>query len=89
MDASAAQDLFRQALMTAFWVSLPMLAIGFFAGVFISLLQVLTSIQDPAFGTVPRLAAFFAGFLLSGAWMLSRMMSYTHALFGDLSRYAR
>jgi len=89
MDAGAAQDLFRQALMTAFWVSLPMLIIGFLAGVLISLLQVLTSIQDPAFGTVPRLAAFFAGFLISGAWMLARMMTYTYALFGDFSRYVR
>jgi flagellar biosynthetic protein FliQ len=75
--------------MTAFWVSLPLLAIGFLAGILISLLQVLTSIQDPAFGAVPRLAAFFAGFLLTGGWMLSRLLTYTHALLGDLSRYAR
>jgi flagellar biosynthesis protein FliQ len=89
MDQAMAVDIFRQALMTAFWVSLPLLAIGFLAGIVISLLQVLTSIQDPAFGTVPRLAAFFVGFLLTGGWMLSRLMTYTHTLLGDLSRYAR
>jgi len=89
VDQTTAIDLIRQALMTAFWVSLPLLAIGFIAGILMSLLQVLTSIQDPAFGTVPRLAAFFAGFVLCGAWMLSHLARYTHALLGDFSRYGR
>jgi flagellar biosynthesis protein FliQ len=45
--------------------------------------------QDNAFSTVPRLVAFLIGFLLLLPWMLSRTMSYTTALLGNLSRYAR
>lgn len=88
MDVQIVVDVIRQALMTAFWLSLPLLAIGFVAGVLISLLQIVTSVQDPAFGTVPRLVAFLAGIVLLLPWMLMRLCSYTVALLGDLSRYA-
>jgi flagellar biosynthetic protein FliQ len=89
MTTGAAVDLFRQALLTTFWLSLPILAIGFIVGITISLIQIITSIQDASFGAVPRLAAFLFGLLLLMPWMLSRLMAYTTALFGDLGRYAR
>jgi flagellar biosynthetic protein FliQ len=75
--------------MTAFWVSLPILLIGFIVGVAISLIQIITSMQDASFSTVPRLAAFLLGLLLLLPWMLNRMISYTTTLFGDFARYAR
>ena len=88
MTSGMAIDLFRQAFLTTFWVSLPILLIGFIVGVIVSLVQIVTSMQDASFGTVPRLAAFLFGLLLLLPWMLGRMMSYTTVLFGDLSRYA-
>jgi len=88
MNPQSVVDLIRHALMTAFWLSLPLLAVGFFAGILISLLQIVTSVQDPAFGTVPRLAAFLAGFLLLLPWMLMRLCTFTIQLLGDLGRYA-
>ena len=89
MSTSLAVELFRHALMTTFWVSLPILAIGFVVGIVISLVQIITSMQDASFGAVPRLAAFLFGILLLMPWMLNRMMTYTAGLFGDLGRYAR
>jgi flagellar biosynthetic protein FliQ len=79
----------RQALVTAFWLAAPLLAVGFIAGVVISLVQIVTSIQDAAFNAVPRLAAFVAGMLLLMPWMLKKITGYTIALFSDFSRYAR
>ncbi len=79
----------RQMLMLAFWVSAPLLIVGFVAGVLISLVQVVTSMQDSAFSTVPRLAAFLLGLLIAMPWMLRQMMSYTISILGDLGRYAR
>jgi flagellar biosynthesis protein FliQ len=89
MTTGAAIDLFRQALMTTFWMCLPILTIGFVVGVVISLVQIITSMQDASFGTVPRLAAFLFGLLLLMPWMLNRMMTFTIGLFGDLGRYAK
>ena len=81
-------QIFRDTLMTAFWLAAPLLAIGFVAGIAVSLVQIATSMQDTAFNTVPRLIAFFGAVLLLLPWMLQRMMAYAAALFGDLGRYA-
>ena len=82
-------QIIRQALMATFWLAAPLLAIGFLAGLVISLVQIATSMQDNAFSTIPRLLAFLAGLLFLLPWMLHRLMGYTIALFGDLGRYAR
>ena len=88
MSQQQVVDLVRQALMTTFWLGLPLLALGFAAGVVVSLVQIVTSIQDSAFGTVPRLVAFLVGLVLFLPWMLMRLIVYTTTLLGDLSRYA-
>jgi flagellar biosynthesis protein FliQ len=89
MTNAMAVDLFRHALLETFWLSLPILAIGFVMGICVSLVQVLTSIQDTSFGAVPRLIAFLTGLLLLLPWMTSNLVSYTTVLLGDFSRYAR
>ena len=89
MTPDFAVETVRQALITTFWLSAPLLAVGFVAGVLISLIQILTSIQDSAFSTVPRLAAFLGGGFLLLPWMLMKIMAYTSSLFGDLGRFAR
>ena len=78
-------QIMRDALLMAFLLAAPLLAIGFVAGLVISLVQIATSMQDNAFSTIPRLLAFLAGLLFLLPWMLQRTMSYTIFLFGDLS----
>ena len=82
-------QLFREALMAAFWLSLPVLATGFVAGILISLVQIITSMQDSAFATVPRLAAFLIAFIIFLPWMLMRLVSYSTLMWGDFSRYVK
>jgi flagellar biosynthesis protein FliQ len=89
MTTELVVQIMRQMLMATFWLSAPLLMIGFIAGLVISLVQIATSMQDNAFSTIPRLAAFLVGLLLLLPWMLSRSMSYTVSLLGDLGRYAR
>jgi len=82
-------QILREALMTAFWLSAPLLAVGFAAGIAMSFIQILTSIQDSAFSAIPRLMAFLCAFILAMPWMLHKMTAYTVLILGDLSRYAR
>jgi flagellar biosynthetic protein FliQ len=89
MTPDFAVQLVRDALMVAFWLGAPILAVGFAASVVISLLQILTSIQDATFNAVPRLAAVLAALIFSLPWILQKAMAYMTTLFGDLSRYAR
>ncbi len=88
MNTSMAIDLMRSAFVTTFWMSLPVLAVGLTVGILVSLAQIVTSIQDASFSAVPRLTAFLCALLLTMPWMLSRIITYTTALFGDFGRFA-
>ena len=88
MTPEAVAHIISQALMTTFWISAPLLLIGFVVGLVINILQIATSLQDSAFSTIPRLAAFLAGFLLMLPWMMNRLMVYASSIFSDLGRYA-
>lgn len=89
MSEEFAIQIIRQSLETALMISAPLLAVGFIIGIVMSLVQILTSIQDSAFSAVPRLAAFLLSFIIAMPWMMQRMLTYTTHLFGDLSRYGR
>jgi flagellar biosynthesis protein FliQ len=88
MNSDQVVQIVRDTLMAAFWLSLPVLAVGFVAGILVSLGQVLTSIQDTAVSTIPRLLAFLVAILLLMPWMVNRSMSYAASLLGHLDRYA-
>ena len=89
MTPESVVEIVRQALMVTFWLGAPLLAIGFAAGIVISLVQIATSMQDAAFSTIPRVVAFLLGLLLLLPWMLQRSIGYTITVLGDFSRYAR
>lgn len=88
MNPQAVVEFFNHAFLTAFWLSLPLLTIGFVAGVVIGFVQVLTSMQDPAFSALPRLLAYLAGLFLFLPWMLMKAMAFTIDILGHLGRYA-
>jgi flagellar biosynthesis protein FliQ len=88
MTPEMAIQVIKQALLTAVWLGAPLLAIGFVVGIIVNLIQIATSLQDSAFSTVPRLAAFLVALVLLMPWMLHKIMAYTTALLGNLSRYA-
>ncbi len=88
MTTGMVVDLIRNTFMTTFWLALPVLAVGFVVGIVMSLTQILTSIQDSSFSTVPRLTAFLTVLVVAMPWMLGRLIGYTIGLFGDLGRFA-
>ena len=89
MNSDTVVQIVRDALMMAFWLSAPVLLVGFVAGIVMSLLQIVTSIQDSAFSTVPRLAAVLAILILAMPWMLQKACAYATSILGNLSRYAQ
>ena len=87
MTTASVVELMRTAFVTTFWLALPILTVGFVIGIIMSLAQILTSIQDSSFASVPRLLAFLAALLLAMPWMLTKLIAYTATLFGDLGRF--
>lgn len=89
MTPDGVAHIIGQMFVTAFWIAAPLLALGFVTGIVISLIQVLTSIQDSGFNTIPRLIAFLGGSLLMMPWMVHKAMSYTIGILGNLGSYGR
>jgi flagellar biosynthetic protein FliQ len=89
MTPESVAHLVGQMFIAAFFIAAPLLAVGFITGIVVSLIQVLTSIQDSGFNAIPRLIAFLGGSLLMMPWMVHRAMSYAIDILGNLSRYGR
>jgi flagellar biosynthesis protein FliQ len=88
MTPETAVHIISQALWTTALMCSPLLLIGFAVGIAVNIIQIATSMQDSAFSTIPRLAAFLFGFLLLMPWMFKELSAYSIGVFGDLSRYA-
>jgi flagellar biosynthesis protein FliQ len=89
MTPDGVAHMIGQMFVTAFWIAAPLLALGFVTGIAISLIQVLTSIQDSGFNAIPRLIAFLGGSLLMMPWMVHKAMAYATGILGNLSSYGR
>ena len=89
MNVDGVVDILRGAVWSALMVGGPLLLIGFTAGIIVSLVQIVTSMQDPAFNSVPRLMVFLFASMALLPWMANRMVAYTETLFGNLERFAR
>jgi flagellar biosynthetic protein FliQ len=89
MTTDTAVEVVRMAFWTALLVGGPILLIAFLGGIVVSLVQILTSMQDPAFNTVPRLFLFLAAAVMLLPWMANKLVAYTTDLLGGLERFAR
>jgi flagellar biosynthesis protein FliQ len=81
--------LAKDTLQVTLMVSGPLLLVSLIIGLFVSIAQVVTSIQDMTLSFVPRVVAVFLAFLLLLPWAMSLMTSYTVGLLGHLERFAR
>jgi flagellar biosynthesis protein FliQ len=89
MTPEFVSQIIRDMFMTAFLLAAPLLVVGFCVGIVISLVQIVTSIQDSAFNAIPRLVAFLLASLFTMPWMLRHMTTYTIGIFSNLARYAK
>jgi flagellar biosynthetic protein FliQ len=87
MSADMAVELARKTLETAFLVSAPILLVATVVGLLISVLQVMTSVQDMTLSAVPRLFAVALTTFLLLPWSLRKLILFTLSVFTDLRRF--
>lgn len=87
MSAEMAVAIARKTLEMAFVVSAPILLVATVMGLLISVIQVMTSVQDMTLSTVPRLFAVGLTAFLLLPWSLRKLMSFTLEILGDFHRY--
>ena len=74
-------DVARLALMQALIIALPILGSGLVVGLFISLFQAVTQIQEMTLTFIPKILMVALVLLLLSPWMLQMLTDFaTHAL---------
>jgi len=79
-----ATELGRRALIIALELSLPVLAVGLVVGVFVSLVQAVTQIQDQTLSFIPKVLAMAVTLFLFLPWFLGVLTSYMTETFEEL-----
>jgi flagellar biosynthetic protein FliQ len=73
-------DVLRQAVVATLVVAGPIMGVGLLVGLLISLFQALTQIQEATLAFVPKILAIFAALLVFGPFMLTTLITFTHAM---------
>ncbi|KGJ71859.1 flagellar biosynthesis protein FliQ [Cryobacterium roopkundense] len=84
MDTNAVLDIGLQALWLAAKLSAPVLITALVVGFAISLLQSITQIQEVTLSFVPKAIAVSIALLITGHWMISESVAFTHAMFDKI-----
>jgi flagellar biosynthetic protein FliQ len=79
----------REAIELALFMALPMLAVSLIVGVFVSIMQSATQIQEMTLTFVPKILSMFLALLLTFPWLMDKMITYTRELFLNLPTYIR
>jgi len=77
-------DLARNMIMTALLIASPMLVVALAVGLFISIIQAVTQIQEQTLSFVPKLIAVAVTFIIALPWIIQIMVRYTSELFRSL-----
>ena len=79
----------RQAIELCLLMALPMLGVGLAVGVFVSVIQAATQIQEMTLTFIPKVVSMFIALLLALPWLMERMTTFTRDLFTNIPTYVR
>ena len=89
MNVEVIIGIARETIEVMIVIAGPVLIAGLIAGVFVSLFQTVTRIQDMTLTLVPKMLAVVVSLALFGPWMLQRLLGFTTRLIEGLPSYVR
>jgi flagellar biosynthesis protein FliQ len=86
VSSDQSMQLFAQLLWKAVAVSAPLLLTVLLVGLLVSVLQVVTQIQEMSLTFIPKLLASVLVLVVAGPWMLSQLVAYSTSLINSIPR---
>jgi flagellar biosynthesis protein FliQ len=83
MSVTEALDLGREAMLLVLIISAPIMGIGLFVGLVISLFQSMTQLQEQTLSFVPKIIAMVGVAVVLAPWLTERLLEYTKELLGN------
>ncbi|MFS2050876.1 flagellar biosynthetic protein FliQ [Variovorax sp. Varisp41] len=84
MHADLALKMMADLFMTGLLICLPLLGLTMLVGVVISVLQVVTQVQEMSLTFVPKLFTAGAVLVVAGPWMLRKLTQFTTNLWNSI-----
>jgi flagellar biosynthetic protein FliQ len=86
MSDADVTEIALQTMLLSAKVAAPILLTALAVGFLISLFQAATQIQEATLSFVPKMIAVAIVLLITGNWVLSSLVDFTHHLFDQLPR---
>lgn len=77
-------DVTRQTLMLMLLLSIPVLFAGLAIGLFISVMQAVTQIQEQTLSFVPKIIGMVLIAIIAMPWMVAKLMTFSAEMFGPM-----
>jgi flagellar biosynthetic protein FliQ len=77
----------NEMVWTAILVALPVLGLSTLVGLFISILQVVTQVQDISLTFVPKMLTVALTMVAFGPWMIGVLVEFARTLIGNIPAY--
>ena len=87
MSADFAMMLSKEMLWTALLISAPVLGLSMLVGLAISVLQVVTQVQEMSLTFVPKIFTVAFCLIILGPWMLSVLIRFSSSLIANIPQY--
>lgn len=87
LSAELALALSSDMLWTAIILAAPVLGISMLVGLLVSILQVVTQIQEVSLTFIPKIIAVVATLLVFGSWMLATLTRFATTMIGNIPNY--
>jgi len=86
MNEATAIQIATEAIVISAKLAGPVLIVSLVVGVFVSLIQTVTSVQEMTLTFVPKLIGVSLIIVMAGAWMLTELTTYVEALWLSIPR---
>lgn len=84
MNTDVALGLSQDVLWTSAIIAAPILGVALVVGLIISIIQVVTQIQEMTLTFVPKILAIVVVIFAFGPWMLSTLTTYAENLYKSI-----
>ena len=87
MHADLALRMLGDLFWTGMLVCLPVLGLTMLVGLLVSVLQVVTQVQEMSLTFIPKLLVVAATMVFFGPWMLRKLLAFSAQLIANIPAY--
>jgi len=87
VSGDLALQLMGEMLIAALLIGAPILGFSMLVGLLISILQVVTQIQEMSLTFIPKIIAVVVTMFVFGPWMLKKLLTFSSTVIGGIPGY--